>query len=791
MGHRSTELRRRRRRRTGKRTALISLAVAAGLVAGALGISTAMESSAVHDTAATSAVAGSVDGVGGAMAGTIADDGTGQTGTAENATRAPGPKRDQKAAPIKEIPKDQPDRGLVYAGLNLPAGDRCAGSLEVTGGELCSHGPDAPPKDVDIRKDVPPVAAAVAQPAPLTPPADAQPPSAADLVKGTMPVLDAATKTLLADAAGDQAVAAAPAAGGQGVVCEGDGSAGNRVQVVYAHTPGNDRFAQYLASFKKWAADVDVIYNASAQETGGVRHVRFVTESDCSASVLNIQVSDAEMADFNTSNRAIAAQGLNRKDRKYMIFADAKVYCGIGTFAGDERPGQDNLSNFGPSYGRTDSGCWGGHTAAHELGHNLGAVSNSAPNSSKGGHCVDEWDIMCYSDAPYYPAMRTVCPDNASDMRLDCRHDDYYHTDPAPGSYLATHWNVANNRFLIAGGGTGPTPDPTRTPTGSPTPTNSPTRSPSPTATGGTPTPTGTPTATGSPTASPTATNSASPTASPTGTPTPTGSPTGTGTPTPTGTPTATGTPSPTGSTTPTPSPTASPTGGTTGPVMTVSQVTQTSAVLSWPAVNGASGYDVLLNGQTIGTVRATVVGVVRLAPDTSYSVAVAVRDAAGAVSKPGRAAAFRTSADAGKPQPGTRYSLLNGLTGQAADLWGSSLNDGTVAIAYQRTGYANQKWTFEDTGSGTLRIKSVRSEKCLQLGGNPVAGQYVAQRPCSDAAGQKWRVTSAGGAVVLTADGSELVLGASKRWYYGGWLLELQKPNGQTYQSWNLQKTT
>ncbi|MFC5665160.1 RICIN domain-containing protein [Kitasatospora misakiensis] len=779
MGHRSTELRRRRRRGTGKRTALISLAVAAGLVVGGLGISTAMESSAVRETAATAA-AGSVDGAGGAMAGTIADDGTGETGAAESATRAPGPKRDQKAAPIKEIPKDQPERGLVYAGLNLPAGDRCAGSLEVTGGEQCSHGPDSPPKDVDIHKDVPPVAAAVAQPAVLTPPADARPPAVADLLKGVIPVLDAGQKTLLAAAAGDSGAAAAtPAAGGQAVVCEGDGSTGNRVQVVYVHTPGSDRFAQYLASFKKWAADVDVIYNASAQETGGVRHVRFVTESDCSASVLNVQISDAEMADFNSSNRAIAAQGLNRKDRKYMIFADAKVYCGIGTFAGDERSGQDNLSNFGPSYGRSDSGCWGGHTAAHELGHNLGAVSNSAPNSSKAGHCVDEWDLMCYSDAPNYPAMRTVCPDNASDMRLDCRHDDYYHTNPAPGSYLATHWNVANNRFLIAGGGTGPTPDPTRTPTGSPTPTNSPTRSTSPTPTGsptgsGTPTPTGTPTASGSPTASPTASPTGS--ASPTATPTPTGSPTGSGTP------------SPTGSTTP--SPTASPTGGATGPATTVSQVTQTSAVLSWPAVNGAAGYDVLLNGQALGTVRATAVSLVRLAPDTSYTVAVAVRDAAGTVSKPGRATTFRTSADPGKPQTGTRYTMVNGLTGQAADLWGSALNDGTVAIAYQRTGYANQRWTFEDAGSGTLRIKSARSDKCLQLGGNPVAGQYVAQRPCSDAAGQKWRVGSSGGAATLTAEGSDLVLGASNRWYYGGWLLELQKPNGQAYQSWNLQKS-
>ncbi|MGW6919500.1 RICIN domain-containing protein [Kitasatospora sp. NPDC054939] len=752
----------RRRARSRRRTGLIAVAVVAGLVAGALGVETALESASRSDKVVAG---GSADRAG--AAGDLASDDPGETGTAESATQAPAPQR-EKAAPLTAIPKDQPERGLVYAGLTLPTNDRCAGSLEVVGGsftgqsgtaqsggkadgQLCSHGPDAPPKDVDIQKDVPPVVTAAAKEPVLTPAADAQAPNAADLLKGAAPVLDAGAKALVGGAAaaadGGQGGAAAGGSGaaadapaGTAVVCDGDGSTGNRVQVVYVHTPGNDRFAQYAASFKKWAAEVDVIYNASAQETGGVRHVRYVTEPDCSASVLKVQISASEMQDFNASNRAIAAQGFNRKDRKYMIFADAKVYCGIGTFAGDERPGQDNMSNFGPSYGRTDSGCWGAHTAAHELGHNLGAVSNSAPNTSRGGHCVDEWDIMCYSDAPNYPAMRTVCPDRTSDMRLDCRHDDYYHTAPQPGSYLATHWNIANNRFLIAGGGTGPNPEPTKTPT--PTPTGTPTRTPSPTAT---PTPTGTPTKSPSPTP----------------------------TPTPTGTPTA------------------GP--GTTGPDVTASQVTPNSVVLSWPAVAGAAGYEIRLNGQAIGTVKTTVVSVVRLAPGTSYTVAIAVRDAQGAVSKPGRTATFRTGADGGTPQPGgDKYVLVNGLTGQAADLWGSSLNDGTVAIAYQRTGYANQKWTFEDAGSGAVRIKSARSGKCLQLGGTPVAGQYVAQQACSDAANQKWRLTTTqGGGHTLTAEGSSLVLGVSNRWYYGGWLLELQKANGQAYQSWTLQKTT
>ncbi|MFF4815885.1 RICIN domain-containing protein [Kitasatospora sp. NPDC001309] len=740
MGHRSSELRRRRRRRFTRRSALVAVAVAAGLVAGTLGLRTALEPGAMRST--VTAADAPLDAV--------ADDGgPGETGTAEGATRAPAPKRDEKAAPPKAIPKDQPDRGLVYAGLTLPTSDRCGNMLEVTGSAQCSHGPDAPPKDVDIRKDVPPVAAQAARVPALTPPASAQPPSTADLLKGGAPVLDATQKALLGEAgqgsaAQDAAPPAAAPAAGAGLVCEGDGSSGNRVQVVYVHTPGNDRFAQYLSSFKKWAADVDVIYDASAAETGGVRHVRFVTEPDCTASVLNVQISDSEIQDFNASNRALAAQGFNRKDRKYMMFTDAKVYCGIGTFAGDERPGQDNLSNFGPSYGRTDSGCWSGTTAAHELGHNLGAVNNSAPNSSKAGHCTDEWDIMCYSDAPYYPQMRIACPDRAHDDRLDCNHDDYYNTSPAPGSYLATHWNVANNRFLIAGngGGTGPNPTPTPTATG-----------PTPTPTGTGPTPTGTPTRTPSPS------------------------------PTPTGGPTAT----PTGS----PSPTRTPAPGGAGPDVTTSQITQNSVVLSWSPVPGAAGYDVQLNGRTIGTVRTTVVGVVRLAPGTGYTVAVAVRDAAGTVGKPGRAANFRTLADTGRPQPGTHYSMVNGLTGQAADLWGSSMNDGTVAIGYQRTGYANQKWQFEDAGNGALRIKSTRSGKCLQLGGTPVAGQYVAQQPCSDTAEQKWQLNAAEGGFTFTADGTGLVLGLSDRWYYGGWLLELQQPNGRPYQNWSLLKTS
>ncbi|MEU4211560.1 RICIN domain-containing protein [Streptomyces sp. NPDC026206] len=643
-------------------------------------------------TAAAAALAVGVIGVGSAT-GTKSP----RTGAESAPAAAARPVHKAPPTPLTSAPKADKRRGLVYEGLDpAPKDDRCAGVYRVSRAGLCTHGPDAPPKGVDITKNTPPVAKGTSAPPALTGDG-AGAPAAGEALQGAAPALDART--------GKVATPAAPAApSGARTVCEGDGSTGNRVQVLYVHGPGQDRFGQYAASFKQWAAETDVIYSASAKETGGERHIRFVTEADCTASVLNAEVTGAAMQDFSAMNNALAAKGYDRRDRKYMIFADAQVYCGIGTFNGDERPGQDNLSNFGPSYGRTDSGCWGGSTAAHELGHNLGAVNNSAPHTSKAAHCVDEWDIMCYSDAPYYPKMQVLCPDRDSDQRLDCGHDDYFHTNPRPGSYLATHWNIANNRFLIAGGGS-TDPDPSPEP--------DPTKSPGPAA----------------------------------------------------------------------------------GPDAQVTQIAPDSALVSWAKVPSATGYALLLNGKKQADVKDASVRVVGLTPDTAYKVAVAARGADGKVSAPGRTASFRTLPKGdGSTRPGTKYVLLNGLTGQAADLWGGSTANGTVAIAYQRHGYANQQWTFEDAGSGTVRLKSVQSGKCLQPGtdGRATAGQYVAQQPCGNAAAQKWKLTDTGnGAYALQPQGSSLVLGISKRWYYGGWLLELQEKNKQGYQNWTLAKSS
>ncbi|MEV5943411.1 RICIN domain-containing protein [Streptomyces sp. NPDC051994] len=612
---------------------------------------------------------------------------------------------------MARIPNEDRKRGLVYKGLSsAPKGDRCAGVLRTADGR-CTHGPDKPPKGVDISKDTPP--AVKTQGAAGTPSRPAtQKPSTEQPSSGTTASVDArqaGTAAKTPPAAPTQGTGSGKAApSGQAVQCDGDGSTGNRVQVVYAHDPGNDRYGEYLASFRRWAADADTIYFASAQETGGVRHIRYVTGADCTPSVLDVEVASSALAEFGALNSALAQKGFDRLDRKYMIFADAKVYCGIGTFNGDERPGAANLSNFGPSYGRTDAGCWSGSTAAHELGHNLGAVNNSAPNSSRGAHCTDEWDIMCYSDTPYYPTMRIVCTEQSHDERLDCNHDDYYNTNPPAGSYLATHWNVANNQFLMTGGGTRPDPDPSPTPTPKPTPT-------------------------------------------------------------------------PTGST-----------GPTTGPVPVLGQLTSDSAVVSWPAASSVAWYQLLLNDSHLAWVQPNSARVYNLQPDTDYRLAVSVRDQAGRDSGPGRALSFHTPPVGGTAtKPGTRYTLTNGHTGLAAEIWGGGSADGTVLVGSQPNGFTPQQWYFDDVAGGSARLRSAVSGKCLQIGGAAAPGQWVAQQPCSGSDAQQWRLTKSGTGLRLTAKNSSLVLGVGNRPYYGAWLLELQDPDTSNYQNWALQKAS
>jgi hypothetical protein len=369
---------------------------------------------------------------------------------------------------LAAVPADIPALGLVYAGLEpAQTGSACAGSYELVAPETCTHGPDAAPSGLKVNRDVAPVTSAAAEP--RTPVRESgTAPSDAEIIRdegGT--ALAAGRPGLVPDAAPGEADFVM---GGHDVACEGDGRAGKRVQVLYLHEFGTtSRYADYLGSIRAWSAGIDSIIDASAGQTGGSRHLRFVTTPQCRVDVAEVQVPAGALASLSSNVAALDRLGYNRTDRKYLVFADANVYCGIGTFIADRRPGPGNRNNGGPSYGRVDAGCWNPVVATHELAHMLGALLEGSPNASGNGHCTDGNDIFCSRDSAG-SRVRAVCVDKRQAQRLDCNHDDYFNTDPKPGSYLAQNWNIAQNEFLLKSDGgddlpaadTVPTPEPTK-----------------------------------------------------------------------------------------------------------------------------------------------------------------------------------------------------------------------------------------------------------------------------------------------------------------------------------------
>ena len=311
-------------------------------------------------------------------------------------------RRRSAATPGEGMPPSRPAEGIVYDGLRRDPGGACRGSFEIGASDRCTHGPDPAPDGIDISGSADPVA----------------------------------------EPARPAAVAAQ---------CDGDGISGPRTEVLYVRASDRpDRFESYLPSFRAWAGDSSGIYRQSAAKTGGVRNVRFVHDAACTITVGNVVVPPGGNDDVNQTIAHLKQRGFDRVDRKYMLFVEANVYCGIGDIAADDQPGPANASNSGPSFGRTDAACWSAHAVAHEHMHNLGGVQLSAPNASGGHHCVDDNDVMCYRDQQARPAMKSVCRDAADEELFDCNNDDYFSANPAPGSYLATRWNAANSQFLFS-----------------------------------------------------------------------------------------------------------------------------------------------------------------------------------------------------------------------------------------------------------------------------------------------------------------------------------------------------
>src|SRR5439155_16811287 len=130
-------------------------------------------------------------------------------------------------------------------------------------------------------------------------------------------------------------------------------------------------------------------------------HVMFVTDpgaggTGCELSVAVAHLTAAGDDSFSNTASELKALGYKRPDRKYLVWTDANVLCGVGSVYSDTKPGLTNLNNgYAPMFARVDAACWG-YAEGHELMHTLGAVQKGAPHATANSHCYDEPDEMCY-----------------------------------------------------------------------------------------------------------------------------------------------------------------------------------------------------------------------------------------------------------------------------------------------------------------------------------------------------------------------------------------------------------
>jgi hypothetical protein len=398
------------------------------------------------------------------------------------------------------------------------------------------------------------------------------------------------------------------------------------------------------------------------------------------------------------------------------------------------------------------------------------------------GGCLDESDLLCGSDRSNRP-VRTACPAK-HETRLDCGHDDYFSTNPRPGSYLAKNWNVAQSEFLLRGDGGDDIPDvpgapeptaeatsvpaaprpstlaPSRT-TPAPQPAQSPSEDPG-TADGGgdaPPSPGATPSETPETPAPPTDDAELPAEAA--------------------GPPVAL----PIAATSAPVQATAAPArndvrAGQVQAVVEVRDATSGSVRLTWSAASATATYQVWVDGEPIATTKATRARLIGLKPGTKYQVIV----------KSGSTYAARAAAEtapAARPAQSSWFTLTNALTGGAADLYAARTALGTPVTLSGTDDDAQQQWQLVPARGGAYSLVSRATGKCVgALGGDVAAGAPLVQVDCA-AGGAQWTLQASDYGFTLRTTEGDLVAGVGDQRFGAHRVLVLQKGNGQRHQSW------
>lgn len=223
------------------------------------------------------------------------------------------------------------------------------------------------------------------------------------------------------------------------------------VYAVAADKP--DRSAELAPTLRDMVGQANAFLRQESSELGQAGRYKFRCDSGGAVTLLaaRLPTPDAD-ATFATIVRDLRAAGIDSPYAKHWVWYDGtrgNLY-GVGTMWINDKLTSANRNARGGDYAVT-FGLLDPMVMVHENAHNLGAVQLTAPHTTGYGHCTDGLDVMCYFDHPdAKPYDPNVCTDR---VHLDCNHDDYFHPNPPPGSWLATHWNLGHkfNRFLDFG----------------------------------------------------------------------------------------------------------------------------------------------------------------------------------------------------------------------------------------------------------------------------------------------------------------------------------------------------
>ncbi len=227
-----------------------------------------------------------------------------------------------------------------------------------------------------------------------------------------------------------------------------------RIQLVYLIPAGApDASATMVPLIRQHFLQSNAMVSNRAAEYGGDLSLRVACDSSGQPAVRVLRSSHNNSA-IGAIDQEVARQGQRVTGQDNVVYwGDGGCGGGVAYGSGDARPGAENAVNNAPGiavvYGRCPF-----TYMLHEQGHSMGAVLPNTPNSSGGGHCNDDADVMCYKDGgPRSGNYRSnVCPspNGNLDYYWDCNVNDYFHPNPPAGSFLATNWNLAScaNRMV-------------------------------------------------------------------------------------------------------------------------------------------------------------------------------------------------------------------------------------------------------------------------------------------------------------------------------------------------------